>query len=270
MVTIIIPCLYGRFGNNIIALMNAIHICVKNNYNKIIYNFHYAHYDFFYKTEVVINESDDYERNETMELHSDWVYFSRQKGHIDNFDNDRELFDKYVSNLIDINLNSDTNKLVLYMRGEDVFTKKCQSSIQPPLYFYQKVMQGENIQKPIMVSLDLLNPVAKYMKDNNMVKWEQQDFREDFTLLLNCEALAFGYSTLLYPILLLSKKLKRLYLPRSAYNFYITLKINIDKLLTEEQELIIIDLPGFRDTVGEFQHTPEAYQHMIDYKPEKI
>lgn len=266
MKTIFIPHLYGRFGNNIIALMNAVHLCVKNNYAKIIYGFHYAHYNFFNKTEAIINDVNNNE-TDTLELHPDWIYFSRQHGDIEDFDNDRELFDKYVANLINIDLSSKKAELVLYMRGEDVFTKKCAKSIQPPLYFYKKVMEIENVDKPTMVSLDLLNPVANYMHYQNLVVWTQQDFDKDLTLLLNCEALAFGYSTLIYPILLLSKRLKRLYLPRSAYNYYITLKINISNLLKDDQELIIIDLPGFGDVVGEFQHSPEAYKKMIDYLP---
>lgn len=198
-------------------------------------------------------------------LDSREVYFAKRIGQ-----NDQYIFNTYLKPLFyNLKLNIPDIHIIFYVRSDDIFQTHDAHYTQPPLYFYQQVMLKENSHAPLMVSQNLLNPVAKYMYENNLVIWKEQTFKDDLELLLNCEILVFGYSTLIYVILLLSKKLKHLYLPRYAYECYINQdKFNLVDFLNNKQ-LTIIDLPGYPG-IGEFKYTYEHLELMIQYDVKNI
>jgi hypothetical protein len=125
------------------------------------------------------------------------------------------------------------------------------------------------VKKTLMITKDLLNPVGNYLYTNNLVVWDENNFRKDLTLLVNSEILVFGFTTMIFYIVLASQKLKKLYLPRYAYDAYKMKKIDIDLIMRQDQELIIIDLPEYPHH-GEFEHTEAMYTKMIEYKPTLI
>ena len=107
------------------------------------------------------------------------------------------------------------------------------------------IKREASILKPILVTHDLENPTAKYLYENNIASWTEQHFRKDLEILLNCEAVVFDCSTIIFFIILYSKKLKRLYISDVLLDAYngTPLSIghmNINEIIGDKIELIII------------------------------
>lgn len=136
------------------------------------------------------------------------------------------------------------------------------------------IKREASILKPILVTHDLENPTAKYLYENNIASWTEQHFRKDLEILLNCEAVVFDCSTIIFFIILYSKKLKRLYISDVLLDAYngTPLSIghmNINEIIGDKIELIIINLPNY-PKYGEFYQSESLYKYMIEYNPNII
>jgi hypothetical protein len=261
---LIIEGIYGRFTNYILTIMQSIYYSLEHNINYIKFDYQHKDYNYadIFKIQNIDLNNTDTNNNEVMQKSAWEMYFTRNLGN-----NDTYLFNKYLRNNFYVDLNKPTSKIVLYVRGEDIFIIQNKNYTQPPLYFYTKCIEMENATIiPIMVSQDLINPVANFLNQHKQVSWKEQNFKDDLETLLNCEILIFGYSTIIYIVLLLSKKLKHLYLPRYAYDWYIKdHKFNFTDLL-QGRRLTIIELPNYLG-IGEFEYTREHLDLLLSYKP---
>ncbi len=258
---------YGRFGNNIITLLNAVVYCLQNDFDVI----KFAEHSLFNTDHILLSTVDqDQCTPQSQTIPASDVYFMRINNKIVYHITEREVFDIYIRNILRDELVSDQEKqvngsLVFYLRGEDLFRDKIQAYPQPPLYFYKQILQVNNKNKALMISQDLLNPVANYMYHSGTCDWRQQEFKRDLYTLLHCESLSFAYSTLLVFVLLCSKQLQTIYVPKYVDDeFYKTYKFKISELLSASQTLILIDIPNYIDKPV---HTAEEYEFMISYTP---
>jgi hypothetical protein len=124
--------------------------------------------------------------------------------------------------------------------------------------------------KPILITHDLGNPVAKYLYENKIAIWNKNDYIKDLEILLNCEALVFDCSTQIFFIILYSKKLRRLYITRNVFDAYENNTgvghIRLNEIIGDNIELIIIEVPNY-PKYGEFNQCEALYKYMIEYKP---
>jgi hypothetical protein len=250
---------YGRFGNNIVTLLNGVVYGLQNGYDVLKFEKH----DMFNSDHIVLTSMIEGGREDCVS--SVDVYFLRSADKIKYHLSEREIFDRYISGIIKT-IDKETDiQVVLYVRGEDLFTEKIVGYPQPPLYFYKKVMELEGIDQVLMVSKDLHNPVASHMYHNNICLWQEQDFAEDIHLLLNCKSLTIAYSTLLIFVILCSKKLETIYVPSFVNDmYYDQYKFSIKDLLKPEQKMVIIDIPNYFRIPT---YTPEEFALMISYTP---
>lgn len=263
MKTLIIPYWYGRFGNNIISLLNAFTLCMQQNFDRILCPKH----EFLTDTELIVNANADDQYDDNQMIDPDELFHLKIKNKLLYHMSEKELFDKYIKKYINIDIDSMIEyDMTFYARSEDIFANKIKQYTQPPLYFYKKAAELQELtDKPILVSQDLLNPVSDYLVKHNECIWKQDNLRNDMHILLNSKSLAFGYSTLLIATLLMSKKLKTLYLPTYAYDAFNTkFATDIKDLLTDEQKLVLIDMPNYMK-MDEFDHSKDGYQLMLDY-----
>jgi len=264
-----------RLGNEIILLMNAIVYGLQNNFLKIIV----PEYEFLNSTEILINdnihdkENIIYEKISTGSLFYATIYDRDSLQTLVFHLPHRYVYEKYLEKYINIDTNTDTIDMTLFTRSEDVFQQKQATQKQPSLYFYKKSMQLEAKEKCLLISHDLLNPVSNYLYNNQHVDWKPQEWRTDITAILNSESLAFGLSSLIYFVVLASKKLKRLYYPKIAWDDVVKFhtdifNFKIEDILNTDQELILIDHPDYPYYQNN-EHTPEAYDQMINYFPKE-
>jgi hypothetical protein len=264
MKTLIITSNYGRFGNNFIAIMNAIIICLQNKYHRL----RFPRIDFFITNQILIDKSNfDSSIDEYIEISGYDAHVANEHEHIKYNISHHEIFDTYIANILNLNYNAKSVSLTLYTRAEDAFLESNIMNLYTPapLYFYQKVIQLENEIEPLLISKDLANPVAKYLYDNHICKWQQQHFDKDMHILINSETLAISFSTMLYFVILASKALKKLYVPDFVYAYFKHIKINIKEILKDDQELIIIKI----DNYPHFEEMKRMsnYSTILTYQP---
>jgi len=258
----------GRWGNNIVSLINAIIIAKINNYNGIVFPKH----EYLLSEKIIFNDNDENNNNNDDEIlvNEGDIYFSYITKTVKM--NIRELFDTYLQNIININRNIDIIKNpIFYIRSEDAIHPDKNGYCLNPLYIYMEMLRREKSElKPILVTQDLGNPVAKYLYENKIAIWNQNDYIKDLEILLNCEALVFDCSTQIFLIILYSKKLRRLYITRNVFdaceNNTGIGHIRLNEIIGDNIELIIIEVPNY-PKYGEFNQCEALYKYMIDYKP---
>ena len=291
MKTIVISRWYGRFGNNILQILNALIYALDNNYNKIILpddntytvfnnNYSFCHKEkltndklLFIKYEIIINDliTDEY-------LLEDIFFDYGLKNLIDYTNHDiTTLFNTYIKPCLntaiitDNNYNSQDNNLIIHIRSGDIFCSILEIEkeyVQPPLYYYKTIMNRENTQKCLLVTENLLNPVAEYLVANQICYWNSNDLIKDINHLVNAKILCLGYGTFGIIILLLNNKVERVYIPDYYYEYYLNYyKFDIKKLMKPFQSLIIIALPDYIK-VNEFIYDNSIKKIMMDYRNE--
>jgi hypothetical protein len=254
---------YGRFGNNIITLLNAAVYGLQNDYDVVYFDGHYL----LKTNHIILKHTQGNDEQFVDNISAGDVYFMKFNQKIEYHITEREVFDKYVAGVIKElgQTQQPVYDLVFYLRGEDIFRDTIYGYPQPPLHFYKQILEMQNKNKTLMVTQDLWNPVARHMYENNICDWKQQDFETDLNILLHSEAVSIAFSSLIIFVILASKNLKTLYVPSYIdEQFYSTFKYNIKDLLREDQVMIVIDIPNYISTPT---HTKEEYEMMISYRP---
>lgn len=254
---IIIKDFYGRLGNNIIQLVNAIQTARTNNYNivKICKSHKYINtYEIIVSNEIFDKKDNllDYDTNF-------YDYAMRDKVYIDTkiF---IEIFDMYIKPILTLKLDmNSTYEFSLHLRGGD--SKFHNLYVPVPLYFVNKIYQ----KGLILVCEDMTLSVARYLQKNNMVIWNRNTIDKDLSILSNSIKLALGYGTFALLALVLNRKFKKLYLPDYVYqDFKNRWKFDAKEYLKDDQELIIIDLPNYIK-VGQNKWTPTLDKYVLEY-----
>lgn len=258
---------YGRTGNNIISLFNIIVFSLQNNIDKIIFPYN----EIFNTNEIIINAENVLNQTSNEIIYGnncEYIYFMKINNEIKYHIKEKEIFNKYIKPIIkkELYTNLKTNDIVLYTRSADVFFNSENNYTQAPLYFYKEVLKRENKNNGILVSEDLLNPVANFLHTEKICEWNKNDFLTDLNILLNSEVIALSYSTLNIYLLLLSEKIKRAYIPKYVYDYFIEhWKVDFKDLINENQEIILIDLPNYTKIGDFFTKKQEVLDYMITY-----
>lgn len=248
---------YGRLGNNIQQVSNAIYYCNKN------------HIDFYFVYHPLINNFfiNNGQRNN---FSSRFFYFKGDKKDFEcNYKKlnncRREICLKYISH----NLNIDKVKklpestLVIHIRGGDIFIENPHSAyIQNPLCYYEKIISL--YEKVIIVTQDYRNPVIDYLKDKSNVEIQISDIKKDFATLMSAQNLASsGVGTFSIAAALCSSNIKNFY----CTNLYEDHHLNPEMLLNTDINVNITDIDYNKYILkNNWKNTSEQRKLMINYK----
>jgi len=261
--TIYIVNWYGRLGNNIIQLLNGITFGLQNNFNKIIFPYH----EFFNNNEIIFDTNNYPERNIIATYENDFYYLAI-KNIIKYNINIKELFNKYIKPIIrDINYNYNNNyDLTIYLRSGDIFKGNYNNEyVQPPLSYYEEIIKRENTNNIILITEELNNPTAKYYNEINNYKWNKNDIKTDINYLINSKVVVLGLSIFCLIFILLSNKIKKIYVADYIYKRYKeNWKIDLKDIINKNQELIIIKLDDNYEKIGSEQLKLNNYDFMLN------
>lgn len=235
----------GRTGNFIICLMNAILYSKRNHYDIIDFskitlspspdiNTKIMN-DFFKKTNIIITKENI--NDEIVEITQ--LFFTRLYKTIPlTFEERIELVHHYIKPIMHIN-NHDIkeNDLVIHLRSGDIMVGGNPEMIQPPLEFYEKVINYRKWDKIyLLTERHPLNPifnvlVKKYnpitFVDDNRDKYNGYNFKKDFDYLISATHYVPCQSSLCPFIIQLSDTIKNVYVPsyffirrNSNYNWW--------------------------------------------------
>lgn len=178
---------------------------------------------------------------------------------------------RHILNL-DINAPAHGKKdLLIYIRSGDVFsnTSPHPSYGQPPLAFYQKVVQLRPWQTVRVVHEDRSNPVIEALlawlpSHCQRVVPVSGDLEDDLNVLLRTRHLVSGKGTFCRSVSCLSRRLRRVYSFDRPFNSWGNRKV---------KAVTLVDSRGdYRTTMlqGNWANTREQRQRMIDYPIDAI
>ena len=123
-----------------------------------------------------------------------------------------------LNNLPKVKINFDD--LYIYIRGGDIFSFINKTSlyyVQPPLCFYNIILNQFTFRKVIIISEDKSNPVIpKLLKEYPYIKLNKNNIKIDISYLANSYNIISATSSLIVSIIKLNQNLKFLW----EYDFY--------------------------------------------------
>ena len=191
-----------RFGNLIIALNNAIFYCEILECKKIIIFEGYG----VIKNVIKYN----YQKNKTMKIISGNNFYSNsERGVCFNLNLSFFFFPKYVfpqirtdsikeeilRNLPHVNISPDDN--YIYIRSGDIFSAQIHKYYsQPPLCFYEKIINNFKYRNYYIISENKNNPVIKGLLNKfSFVIYKRNSFKIDLSIICHAYNLVGGVSS---------------------------------------------------------------------------
>jgi len=222
MKTLTITKHFGRLGNNMTYIIQAIDYCLKHDINKLIFNKPCPGQNhqiglLIEGFEIIIKE------NNTNEICNEDHWGHYFYGSYVPFVERREIIQKFiVPNLIIKPKKINHDDLVIHLRGGDIFYRGHYAYIQPPISFYKKIIEKQKWNNIYLVSEDDRNPCFNILKETyNCISCLDNEnrhggnywgFREDISLMLGSTHFVASKSSLSPLIVQLSNTIKNVYL----------------------------------------------------------
>ena len=224
-----------RFGNSIQQLINVFYFCLKNNISKI----YTRQYFPYINSEVKISQNEEIEillqkKPGIKEVVLSGRFFDlNQLNCTYSSDEYVNIFDKYILPKIKLPVSpiavNDTD-LVIYFRSGDIFAKSSPHPGygQPPLSFYQKVIDQEKPDRCILVFEDRGNVCIEQVEiflTNKAIPFicQSSDVYSDIACLKNSVNLIVARGTFGDAITLLTNRIKKVYFFEDRYEFELAL-----------------------------------------------
>jgi len=251
----------GRLGNNISQIINAIYVARHYNINKVIFPKHNVFKNNFINLNIN-NKTPINKKN-----YND-KFFSRKKI-CDKYDIDLSIFEKKIDNITQIlkniividssKINLTNNDLVIHIRSGDVYNSNPHHGwVQPPLIFYEKIINKKKWDKIIIICEDKKSPVIKPLlcKYNNII-FKVQLLEEDIKYIISCKNICFGMGSFIPSLLLLNENLINIYYPEYCYRYLLDLVSCNTKHVYKLENYI---------KCSEWKNTKEQIKIMLTYK----
>ena len=202
---IILESWFGRLGNNIVQLNNAIHIALYYKHNIVFKEEHELFNlklisDYFskYKNEEIISGK-FYYRNQTNYPH--YIYNKNNEEKI------KLLKDAFLIK----NVNKlDENDLVVHIRSGDIFNTCINNDyIPPPLSYYIEEINKVKYKKLIILSENKENPIVdKLLNIYKNAIYNENSLKEDIKIILGTSQIIYSVGSFIPSLLKISNNIK--------------------------------------------------------------
>lgn len=263
---------YGRLGNNIIQLINAIIYAKLKQLDYVYLN--RPHSALSSRVINVSGTSIAFTLKTSKCKHKHTYYHTADIPELLNCISHKatsyEIFHTYIKPIyihskIHCQAKPDSDStLYIHIRSGDIFSKSKPHKlyVQPPLSYYDQII---TLQKPThitLVSEDRLNPCinALLTKYAGMITHvcNPGDPKNDIAVLCRAKHIVFGMGTFAFPIMCMSGNLTKVWFPK--YDNDVHAPIGLPHL-----ETTCIPLPGYMNP-GEWANTPEQQKLMLKYE----
>ena len=158
-----------------------------------------------YKMIIEVGEKHDYINKNIMFDYTGFMYFYSK--FIKPEFKISLLKSEILKNIPYVKLNP--NYLSIYVRSGDIFIRPHEYYAQPPLCFYEKIINSFGFKNILIISKDKNNPIinALLQKYSNII-YNRNSFKNDLSLLLYSYNLVGAYSTLIYAIIRFNNNIK--------------------------------------------------------------
>ena len=265
---------FTYFGNSLIAITNAIKLAISDNAKlqmppggsqEVTYE--------FLKRLPDLDFSEG--KAEGTPIVSKFYFRESCNGMSPTMKERREYLLKYIRphlQLKELDLDDDT--LVIHVRSGDIFGYEMagkpawihQQYLQPPLEYYQMIIEKEAPKKIIIVSTpDFGNPViAEIQKMHENVELITGTLQNDVSVLVSAKKLVTGFGSFAIMCALMSEKLEVLYKQEPFHDLvYLTSEKIPNDFSDVNFSVVSATFPNYRD--GIWENTPHQRQRMIEY-----
>lgn len=205
--------LYGRLGNNIIQLVNIIHIAIAYKHN-IKINVNIRKLPFF-DLSVIEKYFNKYNNNKIITDKKNFFYSSRLPFPKEIFKQNIEERNKILQKAFLINnINKlSENDLVIHIRSGDIFSSKPHPNYAPPpLTYYTKQIDKSKYEKIHIICEDTINPVVnELLKLYKNAVYNKNTLENDIRIILGATNIIYSIGTFIPSLMLLSNNNKYLY-----------------------------------------------------------
>lgn len=250
---------YGRFGNNIISLLNLICLAKIRNF-QIQFNISHDLLNIDQLSSFFIYKNYNYDDSIIL---TPYNCFYKIHGIFENIKQQiifmhSDIAKQYILPIIkDSQFNNDNfdDTLLIHIRGGDIFVNPQIFYIQPPLQYYYNIIDNSNYKNILIISEDKQNPcIDKLLEKYNNIKFQSESLLYDFYTLLNGVHIVSSNSTFIYTVFILSDKVKKIY-----YNEY------MPKLYLKNVSIINYE---FINYIYEWNNSPSQIKKMLNF-PQK-
>ena len=208
----------ANFGNNLIAINNAIFYCEVVGCNKIILKDHGISRRWLITNPIKIKKLGITIMKGTADCRDENV-LCFHGGFLDPFYVEvvrpqirtQYLKEELLRNLP--NVNTEPNDLYIHLRGGDIFNPlPVTQYAQPPLCFYDKIIDDNKFNNIHIVAMDKRNiMVDALMNKYKQIKYESHDYVTDLSLLVHAYKLAISVSSFAISAIKFNDNLKDLW-----------------------------------------------------------
>ena len=208
---IIFNKLTGRLGNNIIQLVNIIHIAIAYKHNIKI---NVKNPNFFDLT-VIQKYFSKYDNSEIITDNYDFFYICKLPFSDDILLQNIEERNKILKEAFLINniKKLPENDLVIHIRSGDIFGSTPHINyVPPPLCYYTKEIDKYKYEKIHIICEDTINPVVnKLLKLYKNAIYEKNTLEKDIRIILGATNIIYSVGTFIPSLMLLSSNIKNIY-----------------------------------------------------------
>lgn len=245
---------FGRFGNNIQQVSNALYYCKENRINfsflehPIIKNFNLDYgKDNDFKSRFFFYDGPE------KDFECDVVKLNQDR---------RNICLQHITKNLDIPKRKVLGEevLVIHIRSGDVFSNSPANTYVPnPLSYYRQIMR--DFQSVIIVAEDYNNPIVNVLKNESKVTIQSSTLREDLSVLMNCRNLvSSGVGTFCLAAALCSINIKNFY----ATDIFEYSHLNPSMLYDTD---VNVEITKIRDyiKIGEWKNTEQQRKIMLQH-----
>lgn len=209
---------FGRLGNNIMQVYNAICIAKYYNYNVEIWEPH----PFFPSGYLTINPAFGKEAPKLFSPNSTEFFSYPDSDMIQHSFSEADFADirKILCSIFQYppERQIGPNDLVIHIRGGDIFSHNPHSGyVTPPLSFYVDILQSNHFDKVYLVSEDNKNPcIEPLLRQFPNIEFQSKSLHEDVALILGAKNVMSSFGTMIAAILCVSNNIETWY--RASYD----------------------------------------------------
>jgi len=259
----------ARFGNFMLSMNNAIIYCEILHCKKIIIEHNnniYLNSTIFYKKfNFTIEPNQKFNASDKNSVVLDvYFFFFNSFSAWRNINRIRIFKIQLLNNLPKVVINR--NDLYIYIRSGDIFLRfknTIKNYCQPPLCFYEKILEKFKFRKVFIISEDKLNPIIPIMlKKYSYIINKNNNLKLDISYLINSYNLVSATSTFISIIIKFNDKLKFLW----KYDYY---SIPPQKYLVSQSLYRIYKMNSttkFRNLMHPWLNSPNQRKMIIEEK----
>lgn len=248
---IIIKEWYGRLGNNIKQITNALVIALKHSANVSI-----PQHEYFNTQMIIINP-----------LALDDPQICDEKNYYyTEFPTPTQCTIATINNILRSIFTVSPippippNRTIIHVRGGDLFDIKHdvhKEYLQPPMSYYINIIETiPDSEEIIIISEDTLNPCVKAIKSKYPhIKYARQTLTDDIRLLLSASTVIDSYGTFCSSLLQMSKKIQTIHRPSYGLKGLIH-DLNHINIITH-------DLQNYKKMQGDWENTEIQKERML-------